>query len=226
MLGGGRDFRRAMREANGGIRPTYDVSLAARTQLARAAMVLGLLGIGASQVGPWAPDLRARAADRIDQLLPKRYAAVPTDAVRTEPAIPPVAGFDLNFAVDQNPERAWAAPWGAVPAAGQPCRRPGGTAALLITFRREAAVERVTIRAGLAGNNDQRALQFRPKLVDILFSDGTCSTVELGDGADAQKIEVKATALHARVTIVDVYRPSDQGDGLVSLSEVTFETRR
>ena len=62
--------------------------------------------------------------------------------------------------------------------------------------------------------------------MDILFSDGTCNTAELGDNADAQRFAVKATASHARALIVGVYRPSDQSNGLVGLSGITFEFRR
>jgi hypothetical protein len=229
MIGSGRSFRRAMRAANGGMRASYDVARSARARFVRATVLLSMLGVGASQFGPWAPDLRGRATDWIDQVLPKQYEVVPTDpdAVQVEPAIQPIAGFDPAFAVDQNAERAWAAPWDAdaAPADGQPCQRPGGTVALLIPFREEAAINRVVIRAGLAENNDKRQLQSRPKQVDILFSDGTCFTAELSDEAGGQEIAVEATASDAQLVIVDAYPPADAGDGYVSLSEVTFETR-
>jgi hypothetical protein len=225
LFGGGRSFRKAMRAANGGMRASYDVAMSARARFARTVALLSVLGVGASQLGPWAPDLRTRATGFVDRVLPKQYDVVATEAVRVEPEIQPITGFEPAFAVDQNAERAWAAPWGAVPAAGEPCQRPGGTVALLITFSQEAAVERVVIRAGLAENNDGRELQSRPKQVDILFSDGTCYTAELSDGADAQEIAVEATASEARLVIVDAYPPADAGDGLVGLSEVTFETR-
>jgi hypothetical protein len=226
MFGSGRGFRKAMRSANGGMRASFDVARSVRARFARATALLAVVGVGASQLGPWAPDVRARATEWMDQILPKQYAAVPTEAVRVEPDNQPPPGFDPAFAVDQNAERAWAAPWGAAPEADEPCQRPGGTVTLVITFQQEASIERVMIRAGLAENNDQRELQSRPKQVDILFSDGSCYTAELSDDAGPQEIAVDATASEARLVIVDAYPPADTGsDGLVSLSEITFETR-
>jgi len=227
IFGGARDFRRAMRAANGGIRVTYDVAMATRARFVRTMFLLGAVGIGASQFGPWAPDLRAQVTQRIDRYLPHRYAAVPTDSIRAEPVTRGISGFDLNYAVDGNPERAWAAQWTQPAAGGQPCNRPGGAPALLITFRTPADVERVVIRAGLADGNDKRALQYRPRRVDIRFSDGTCQVADLADKAEPQTIGVKAAgATLARVVIVDVYAPADAGDELVSLSEIGFEARR
>jgi hypothetical protein len=225
MFGGGRGFRKAMRSANGGMRASYDVARSARARLARATVLLSVLGVGASQLGPWAPDVRARATGWIDQVLPKQYEVVPTDSVGVDPGIEPIANFDPAFAVDQNAERAWAAPWSTAPGDGPPCQRPGGTVALVVAFQQEAGIARVLIRAGLAENNDNRQLQSRPKQVDILFSDGTCYTAELTDDAGEQEVAVDATATEARLVIVDAYPPADAGDGLVSLSEITFETR-
>jgi hypothetical protein len=165
--------------------------------------------------------------ERVDRYLPHRYSAVPAESIRAEPGTRGIPGFDLNYAVDGNPERAWAAPWAPPAAKGQPCNRAGGAPALLVTFRTPADVERVVVRAGLAEGNDKRALQHRPRVLDIRFSDGTCRVAELADKAGPQTIDVKAAAAtHARVVIVGVYPPADAGDGLVSLSEVAFEVRR
>ncbi|HEU4423169.1 MAG TPA: hypothetical protein VFR67_11605 [Pilimelia sp.] len=227
IFGRGRDFRRAIRAANGGVRVTYDVAMATRARFVRTMLLLGMVGIGASQFGPWAPDLRAQVAQRIDRFLPHRYAPVPAESVRAEPATRGLPGFDLNYAVDGNPERAWAAPWTPPAAQGQSCNRPGGAPALLVTFRTPGDIERVVIRGGLAEGNDKRALQHRPRRLDIRFSDGTCQVAELDDKAGPQTIGVKAAAAtHARVVIVDAYPPSDAGDGLVSISEIGFEVRR
>jgi hypothetical protein len=118
-------------------------------------------------------------------------------------------------------------PWAPVAVTGAPCQRPGGTPALTVTFRRPATVDRIVVRAGLAKGNDKRATQARPRQLDILFSDGTCKVADLTDDAEAQTVEVTASGVaHARIVIVDAYPPSDQGDGLVSLSEIAFQTRR
>jgi len=226
-IGTGRGFRRAMRSANGGLRVNYDRALAVRAQLVRATFVLGAAGLAVSQLGPWGPDLRDQAYQRIDRYVPHRYAAVPTDTVGLEPAANPVPGFDVGYAVDGNADRAWAAPWVPAAGGGQPCQRAGGAPALTIAFRRPATIERVVIQSGLAKTNDKRTLQFRPRQVDLLFSDGTCAEATLTDDAGPQTITVKATDVaHARVVIVDAYPPADKGDGLVSLSEISFSSRR
>jgi hypothetical protein len=226
MVGGGRDFRRAMRAANGGLRVTYDAGLAGRARVVRGMALLGALGIGLSQFGPWGDAVRTDLTARVDRFIPHRYATVPTDSITADPSPRPVPGFDLQYAVDGNAERAWAAAWTPVAASGAPCQRAGGAPALTIAFRRPATIERVTVRAGLAKGNDKRTQQARPRQLDILFSDGTCRVADLADDAGEQRIDVKAVdATHARVVIVDAYPPSDQGDGLVSLSEISFGTR-
>jgi hypothetical protein len=227
IFGGGRDFKRAMRAANGGLRATYDVGLSARSMVWRASAVLAALGVGLSQFGPWGADLRTQLTAKVDGFLPHSYADISTDAVSTDPAQPPTPGFDPRYAVDGDAARAWAAPWVPVAAGGAPCQRPGGTPALTITFKSPAAVDRIVVRAGLAKGNDKRALQARPRRLDILFSDGSCKVADLADDAEAQTVDVAATGVaHARIVIVDAYPPSDQGDGLVSLSEIAFQTRR
>jgi hypothetical protein len=95
-----------------------------------------------------------------------------------------------------------------------------------VTFRTPADVQRLVIRAGLAKGNDRRSLQSRPRRLDVLFSDGTCKVADLADDPDTQTVDVSAAKVtQARVVIVDAYPPSDQGDGLVSLSEIAFQTR-
>jgi hypothetical protein len=227
LIGSGRDFRRAMRAANGGLRVTYSAAVSTRVRFVRATMVLGMLGIGLSQLGPWGQDVRTRLAAQADRVVPHRYAAVPLESVAADPDLPGIEGFDLRYAVDGDAERAWAAGWRPPVATGPPCQRAGGAQALLVTFRKPAAVERITVRAGLAKGNDKRTLQYRPRQLDVLYSDGTCRVVDLADDAGEQAVGAKAAGVtSARIVIVDAYPPSDRGDGLVSLSEIGFEARK
>jgi hypothetical protein len=227
LIGSGRDFRRAARAANGGLRVTYSAAVSTRVQVVRATMLLGALGIGLSQFGPWGAEVRTRLAAQVDRVVPHRYAAVPVETVTTDPELTGIDGFAVGYAVDGNPERAWAAQWQPPVATGPPCQRAGGAQALLVTFRGPAAVERITVRAGLAKGNDKRSLQYRPRRLDVLFSDGTCRVLDLADDAGAQTVAAKAAGVtNARIVVVDAYPPSDRGDGLVSLSEIGFEARR
>jgi hypothetical protein len=110
------------------------------------------------------------------------------------------------------------------------CPRQGGAPALIVTFRRPARVDRLSISAGLAEANDQRTRQARPRAIDVVFSDGTCVSADLTDTAGAQSVAVNiAETTTARLVIVDVFaaRDIERGvrDVMVSLSEVTFQTR-
>jgi hypothetical protein len=227
LIGGGRDFRRSMRAANGGVRAVYSASMSVRAQMVRAVLLLGVLGIGVSQFGPWGGDLRSKIADRVDQIMPGSYSAVATGVVQTDPSVPALPGFDTAFAVDNNRERAWASRWQSPADEGTPCRRPGGAPTLLVTFDRPVQIDRVSVAAGLADGNPQRDLQARPRAIDVLFSDGTCQTENLTDNAAEQqfKTEVKSVT-SVRLTVVEVYPPSDPAQTvLVGLGEVRFETR-
>ena len=216
-----------MRAANKGFRVTYDTALSIRARFVRATLLLGAAGITLSQLGPWGADARARITEQIDRVVPHRYANVQPQAVTTDPAVPDLPGYDVKYAIDGDPGRAWGTAWRPPAAAGEPCRRPGGAAALLVTFGQPTSIDRVVFRGGLAKGNDTRTLQARPRRLDVLFSDGTCAVADLGDDAGPQKVGAKAAAVtNARVVIVDVYPPADGGESLVSLSEVSFERRK
>ncbi len=227
LLGGGRDFRRAMRSANGGVRAAYDVTLSMRSRLVRASLLLGTLGIGVSQLGPWGGDLRAQVTDRVDRLLPRSYTALPVGGALTDPATPVLSGYDVGFAVDGDLRRAWAARWQPPGDTGAPCDRAGGSPALLVTFRQPVSVDRLTVNAGLAEDSDERLRQARPRQLDVRFSDGTCAQVDLADVPTAQPVKVHAQLVtRARVVVVDAYPARDRPKVLLmSLSELTFESR-
>jgi hypothetical protein len=228
LVGGGRDFRRSMRSANRGLRATYNIGLSIRSQFVRATLLLGTVGIGLSQLGPWGAGVRGELTNRIDGLLPKSYVDVPVDAAVTDPASRALPGYDVAFAVDGDPGRAWAAPWQPAADSGQPCHRAGGAPALLVTFRQPASLNRVTMLAGLAEGNDERARQARPRQVDLLFSDGTCTVFDLTDTPTAQHVDVNAAKITSvRVVIVDAYPARDaRGTPLVGISEVGFQRRK
>jgi hypothetical protein len=228
LFGGGRDFRRSMRSANRGLRATYNVGLSARTHLVRATMLLGTVGVGLSQFGPWGGDLRGQLYSQVDRLRPHSYTDVPIDQAATDPITRALPGFDVKFAVDGDPGRAWAAPWRQGTSSGQPCHQDGGAPALVVTFRQPASLNRVTMLPGLSESNDQRFRQARPRQVDLLFSDGACTVFPLQDDPTAQHIDVKATNVTSvRVVIVDAYPPRDAtGPPLVSISEISFQRQR
>ena len=98
----------------------------------------------------------------------------------------------------------------------------------MVTFRQPTALSRVTIQAGLADGNDERSRQARPRQVDLLFSDGTCTVLDLTDSAGAQHVDVKAAGVTSvRAVIVDAYAPRDATSSpLVSVSELSFQRQK
>jgi hypothetical protein len=228
MFGGGRDFRRSMRSANRGLRVVYDAGLGARAQLFRATMYLGILGIGASQLGPWGGNLRSQAYQRVNNLLPHSYVNVPVEHVQTDPATKDSAAFPVKYAVDGDPSLAWAVPWTPVTVNGKPCQGPTGAAALVVTFRGPTKLNKITISAGLGKDNPDRAVQARPKTIEVATSDGNCTPVDLADKPDPQQFTLKGDGItFARLSIVDTYpAQSASGPQLVALSEVSFQQRQ
>jgi hypothetical protein len=228
MFGGGRDFRRSMRTANRGLRVVYDAGLGARAQLFRATMFLGILGIGASQFGPWGGNFRAQAYQKVNNLLPHSYVNVPAEHVQTDPATKDSTDFPVKYAVDGDPGLAWAVPWAPVAANGSPCQRAGGAAALVVTFRGPTKLSKITISAGLAKDNPERPAQARPKTIEVATSDGNCTPLDLADKPDPQQFTLKGDGItFARLSIVDTY-PAQAASGpqLVGLSEVSFQQRQ
>jgi hypothetical protein len=228
FVGSGRDFRRSMRGANRGLRATYNAGLSARTHMVRGMILMGTMGIGVSQFGPWGGDLRGQVSDQVQRFLPKSFIEVPVESVATDPVVKALPGYDVKFAADGNPGRAWAAAWVPVAANGQPCNRAGGAPALVITFRQPDAIRRVTVQAGLADGNDQRTQQARPRELDLLFSDGTCTVFDLTDSAAAQTVNVRVNgATSVRATIVDAYDAQDAtGRPLIAISEISFQRQK
>jgi hypothetical protein len=228
MFGGARDFRRSMRSSNRGLRATYNVGLSARARFTRATMLLAAGGVGLSQFGPWGGELRNQLYSQIDRFRPHSYVDVGVDQATTDPVIRGQPGFDVKFAIDGDPGRAWAAPWGQAAGNGQPCQRDGGAAALVVTFRQPSTLDRVTVLPGLAEDNDQRFRQARPKQLDLLFSDGTCEVVDLQDDPGAQHKDITVSnATNVKVTIIDAYPVRDAaGPPVVAISEISFQHKR
>ena len=228
LSGGGRDFRRAMRAANGGARVVYNLSWSVHTGLFRLSLLLAALGIGVSQLGPWGGNLRGELAARFNAALPHSYETVRVGTVQTDPAMRPTAGFELSFVTDGDAGRAWAAPWNTPASQGRPCSRPGGAPALVMTFRKPTRIDRLAINAGVAADNNARTQQASPRRIDVALSDGSCQELDLADQPGTQQFGVHADGVtSARLVIVDVYPPRDRptGEVLVGLSEVAFQTR-
>jgi hypothetical protein len=213
---------------SGTARVQYSRALEVRTQVVRGLMVLAALGIGISFIGPFG--VRTWVADQFANIT-QRYKAVEVREANVVGNAEEPTGFAAAQATDGQPSRAWAVGWNPEeePVIEEPCAPVEGPAAgaLAVTFGGEARVDRITVRAGIdRERKDLASTMASPKIIDVLFSDGTCKRLDLKDTFSAQKFTVEGGRSEgATVSIVDVYKAADGPGDQVALSEITFETR-
>jgi hypothetical protein len=58
-----------MRQAAGGVAPAYDAPVAPHVRIVRVGIVLLLVAVIGTQVGPWGDDLRQLVAERITMVV-------------------------------------------------------------------------------------------------------------------------------------------------------------
>ena len=145
----------------------------------------------------------------------------------TEPADAALPDFPAAATVDNVADTAWATAWttSTPPASCQaPAVTPaaGSTGSLLLLLNHPVTVRAISVAAGLANGDSRRLHQWRPKTLQLSFSDGQCQQVTLTDTAPLQQLDLNPTATaDVRVSVVDTFAASpDQPSDLVALSEV------
>jgi hypothetical protein len=226
-----RGFGRHMRAAAGGRRVRYDRGLATRVILVRTILatiaVLALVVL----VSPMRTTVRSWGDRQLDRIIPGRFQDIPVASVTVAPpAGEEVRGFLTSYAVDGQPGRAWAIPTSAVPGAnnaGQPCSAMANQPALEARFEQPTRLDRITIQAGLNPESPERLKQARPRVVDMLLSDGQClRQEELPNSFEPFNVAAPGGEVESvKMQIIDVY-PAESGAGdLVAVSEITFSQR-
>ena len=151
----------------------------------------------------------------------------------TEPADAAVADFPATAAVDNRADTAWATTWTNSTAPPTSCQAPsvtpaaGSTGSLLLLLSQPATVRAISILPGLPDNDPRRIHQWRPKTLQVGFSDGECQQVTLTDSPELQQLDLTPTATAAlRISVVDTFAASpDQPSDLVAISEVRLLSR-
>jgi hypothetical protein len=213
---------------SGNARIQYNRALEVRTQLVRASLLLATLGLGVGMIGPFG--LRSWVADQFANITHGyKQVAVQESALVGDAEAP--EGTAAEFATDGQTSRVWSVAWNTKEQAvvDEPCS-PAPTpaaGALAVTFGQPSRVDRVTVRAGIdRGNKEQASKQAAPRTVDLQFSDGTCQRLELKNDFSKQRFGVKGGQFEgAVVNIVDVYPAADGPGDVVSIAEITFESR-
>lgn len=191
-------------------------------------LIGGLSLIGRNPVG-W-------AVDRWNDL---RGATVQVTGVQahTEPASG--AGEQPDAApllLDNLADTGWTVPWTATSALDPllaSCRNPADPTSLgmpqsvVLTLPQEGTLTHVSVAAGLPKDDSRRAQQFRPKTLQLAFTDGTCQRVELADADGLQMVPIDKVGTGAvRIWVVDGYPPtSDQPQEVATVAEVRLFQR-
>lgn len=214
-LGGfrrGQGFWRRMRAANNGVRVRYDQARSAQVHLAEVTALLAALGITAVFVLPSTAQLETEVIEQVTALDPRGYSAITGVTATTDPPTPPEPGFDPSYAVDGTTGRAWAGVWTPPTDAGPKCRRPGGTAALVLTLPEPTHVDQIAFSAGMPESSPDRATQDLPHRVDVSWGDGAdqCRMFELTDTSDLQPRDLDVPDVTTvRIVVVSVHETQD-----------------
>lgn len=151
--------------------------------------------------------------------------------VASEPPDAQVPGYPVEYVVDRQ-ETAWATTWRPPGTAGS-CVPPGVAApagsmgTLLLVLSAPTTVRALEIAAGLPESDQRRPHQYRPKTLELTFSDGTCRQVAVADDPALQQIPLDPIVTdQIRVSIVDVWPPlPDNPMDLVAITEIRVLAR-
>ena len=149
----------------------------------------------------------------------------------------PVAAPDTaENALDNLSDTAWTTAWSAdyqTNPADAACVSPAGTSpagaagSLLVVPSGAVTVREIAIAAGLSKDDARRMQQWRPRSVQLAFSDGTCQQLTLTDTDGLQQLEIEPVdTTQIRLSVVDAYPPvPDQPMDLVAITDIRLFER-
>jgi hypothetical protein len=213
-------------------RSAYKTTLDLRYRALRVIGLLALLGLGVGAFGIARINPISGARDLWRNVFP-RYEPVVEVTAATDPELLTRRDFEGGAAVDGDPSTAWAAEWLLAPD-DEPAElcpdvpEPGGAdSALLISLTQATDLAKVEIQAGLPEGDPDREDQWRPRLLELRYDDGTCDRIELDDepGLQGHEIDADDTA-SVRIAVLDAAQPRSGNGDLVSLGEVRLFTQK
>ncbi len=157
------------------------------------------------------------------------------DAV-TEPSEGASAEFPAGNLVDNLSDTAWATTFtvdNLAAAANAACVAPSATsppgvpASAVLIPTSPVTLRSISVAAGLPEGDQRRLRQWRPKTLQLGFSDGSCQRLGLGDTSALQELELEPVeTAEIRVSVVDAYPPvPDQPFDLAAISEIRLFSR-
>lgn len=216
-------------------RAAYRHSMPLRYRMMR--WVWGLLGLGAI-VGvfyalgqnpvAWVQNQIANFQNSLVQVAGLQAVAEPADPNATENT--------AQNALDNLSDTAWTTTWtqaSQLNPANAPCLSPstpsaaGAPGSIVIIPSGPTTVREISIAAGLSKGDARRLQEWRPKTVQLAFSDGTCQQISLADNETLQQVKIEPVeTTQIRVSIVDAYPPlPDQPIDTVAITDIRLFER-
>ncbi|HET6954573.1 MAG TPA: zinc ribbon domain-containing protein [Acidimicrobiales bacterium] len=197
-------------------RAAYRRSLDVRFRVMRVLALVAGVGIMAGSLGLVGVNPIRGARGLWDKYFP-RYEAIGELQAAADPPQAVDPDFPPGFAVDRDPQSAWAAQWRTPDDADPPEACPeepsggGADAALIITLPEPTAVGKISVQANLPADTPSRAGFHQPTRLEVRFDDGTCEKVELADkaGFQSHRIDGPQTST-VRIAVIDARPPRDQ----------------
>lgn len=243
---GGDNTRRAARAA-------YRHSLPVRVRIIRWGLALlgvgaifgALVFIGQNPVG-WAmnnwKDLlgkttQVQGMDAYTQ--PQPGSATSSTATSSPNTAAPTSGSTAGPPVDtaQNvldnlSDTAWTVIWSQglnQQPANVACDSPAlaGASSILLVPSGSATLKKISVAAGLPESDSRRMLQWRPKTIQLSYSNGECEQIVLDDvpGLQEKDLDTVDTS-QVLLSIIDAYPPAgDQPDNEISVTELRLFER-
>ncbi len=160
--------------------------------------------------------------------------AAPTAA--TPPSTGVGAQDPATDLLDNRADTAWVTPWSAdvqrvaAQAACVPPQTPTGVGApgsVVLVPSQPVSVRELSIAAGLPNDDTRRLQQWRPKTLQLAYSDGSCQQVTLTDVDGLQQLSVDPVqSAQIRLSVVDAYPPlSDQPVDELAITEIRLFQR-
>lgn len=214
-------------------RIAYRQSLPLRYRAIR--WVLALVGVGAI-VGGLSLIGRNPVGWAVDRWNDLRGTTVQVTGLQAH-SEPPAEGPDAApLLLDNLADTGWTAPWTTTSALDPvlaSCRNPadptmlGMPPSVVVTLPQEVSLNRLSVAAGLPKDDSRRAQQYRPKALQLAFTDGTCQRVELADADGLQMLPLETVRTGAvRIWVASAYSPaSDQPQDIATIAEVRLFQR-
>ncbi len=138
--------------------------------------------------------------------------------------------------LDNRADTAWVTPWSAdvqrvaAQAACVPPQTPTGVGApgsVVIVPQQPITVRQLSVAAGLPKDDTRRVQQWRPKTLQLAYSDGRCQQVALADVDGLQQVDVDPVqSAEIRLSVVEAYPPlSDQPQDELAITDIRLFQR-